>query len=76
MNLGTEHDGGEDEEEESLETQQDQQDHRGWGGKTAALWKKKGGKAERNVGGWGWCNNRSVRQGIMEGWREGTGMEE
>lgn len=38
--------------------------------------KKKGGKAERNVGGWGWCNNRSVRQRIMEGWREGTGMEE
>lgn len=37
VNLGTKHDGGEDEKEESLETQQDQQDHRGWGGETAAF---------------------------------------
>lgn len=50
MNLGTEHDGGEDEEEESLETQQDQKDHRGWGGKTAALWKKKGRESREECG--------------------------
>lgn len=37
VNLGTEHNGGEDEEEESFKTQQDQQDHGGRGGKTAAL---------------------------------------